>query len=423
MLENILINKETDKLKIFSYGEITPEVIMYPRTIKEISQIMNFAAKNHKKVMIHGNGSQKYLGGFPQPFDIAISLSRLNNIVEYDINNLTITVEAGLKLKELHHTVHKNNHFLPLDPPGRENSTIGGIVATNASGPRRYLYGCCPDLILGMHFILPDSSYAKTGGKTMKNVAGYDLAKLFVGSMGTLAAVVNITVRLYPLPAESKTVEIEFNELETCKKFIDKILASKLVFSSIDLLNSEAINNLKHSLVSYGLYVRFEGDRKICKYGVDRLTEMANTSDALRVGLVSKNFWQNYQRMPIFTASPENEITVKISLPISNIARAISFLEGFGSNNKIPVTIVCHAGNGVIYVSFPLEKSINSINEIRLYIAKLEGHLVIQKIPFKFKKGIDVWGESKSTSLIFQQIKNQFDPQQTLAKGRFIGGL
>lgn len=427
MPEKILISKDISNLKQFSVDGHIPEIVMFPKTAEQICQIMMLAKKENKKVIIQGYGNQKYFGGKVQPFDIVISTSRLNNIIDYDYNNFTITVASGIRLCDLQTELKKHNQFLPLDPFGREKSTIGGIVATNASGPRRFLYGTCRDLILGMRYVLPDGTYAKSGGKTMKNVAGYDLTKFFIGSMGTLGVIVHVTFKLYPLPKYNKTIEINFTELGSCNKFIDKMLASKLVFSSIDLLNNEAMKKIKRTTTNsktFSLLIRFEGDRKAIDYSVEQLTKHVKSSNASGIDLLNEEHWQQFPQSELFFSTSKNKVSIKVCLPLAKIAEGIELIDSY---DNISVTIICHAGNGIIYASFAMEiKSPEigmMINELRLKIKDLGGNLTVQAIPFQFKNEVIIWETSEPELVMMRKIKSQFDPYQIIAKGRFIGGI
>ena len=394
------------------------KTVYYPTNTTEIPQLMIDAQKENYKVLIQGEGTQTQLGGIIQSLDVTLSLKKLTKIIDYDIPNLTITVQSGIKLTVIQNELIKNNHFLPLDPIDRTNSTIGGIVATNASGPLRYCYGTCKDLILGMKFILPNGSHAKSGGKTMKDVAGYNLKSIFIGAMGTLGAITEITFRVFPIPMNSRTIEIPFDDLVLVETFLKHILNSNLHFSAIELLNTTAkqsiTNNINHSS-KYSLIIKMSGEQNFIDLNRDKLAQINPQINFQEID----NFWPNYYSLPFFSSAADNDTVLKITAPISAVASVISLIE----NSIAHAAVISHAGNGIIYVSFQFEDS----NELCSLISKLRrqinGHVTIYNIPAKLKPIIDIWDVPDENINLLKKIKNQFDPYQTIASGRFVGGI
>ena len=191
-----------------SVAGIQPQVVVEPANETEIAAVLAFANKNGLRVLVRGGGTQLDMGLPPRGGDILLSTARLNRIVEHVPGDLVVIAEAGLPLATLQEALAKTNQWLALDPDLAPEATIGGLVATNATGPRRLRYGGVRDQIIGIHVVLPDGTIAKGGGKVVKNVAGYDLPKLFTGAMGTLGVIVSATFRLYPLPVASRTMHI-----------------------------------------------------------------------------------------------------------------------------------------------------------------------------------------------------------------------
>jgi len=416
---------QSENSKQTFYGNYSPEAIFYPERVDELSAVFKAAEREERQILIQGNGTQAHLGNTIQPYQWVVSLAKLNQEIAHDIPNFTVTIQSGVKLTDLQKTLKKNNQTLPLDPPGLENATIGGIVATNASGPIRHLYGTCKDLILGMEFILPTGIRAKTGGKTMKNVAGYDLSKLFIGSMGTLGAITHVTFRIFPLAEKSATFKIEFDDLKSCINFIHSLLTLKLCFTSIELLNAEAMQHICTNEVpstKYTAVIRLEGNEKLIQCSVDTIKkETALNSSKQLIGM-EQNFWLNYNRSSVFSNEENSLIRLKISIPISNILDGIVLLNHY----LAPVSIICHTGNGIIFAAcrFDQVKYLQQIlTDMRIKLARLGGLLILEKIPAEFKKIIDVWGASEINLSIHQKIKKLFDPRNVLAHGRFVGGI
>jgi len=218
-----------------SVAGVRPQVVVEPANEEEVAAVLAFANTEGLHVLVRGGGTQLALGFPPTGGDILLSTARLNGIVEHVPHDLVVTAQAGLRLTELQATLAKSKQWLALDPTLPIEATIGGIVATNATGPRRLRYGGVRDQIIGVRVVLADGTIAKGGGKVVKNVAGYDLPKLFTGALGTLGVIVAATFRLYPLPVTSRTVQIITSTLAPLGDLAVRILGSTLVPTVIDI--------------------------------------------------------------------------------------------------------------------------------------------------------------------------------------------
>ena len=181
---------------------IAPAFVAEPGTVEEISELMKLASEGGLTAAPRGSGTKMDLGNPPRDLDLIVSTARMNEIIEHTPGDQVVRVQAGLKLQDLQEQLAGSDQMLGIDPPEtRAGATIGGVVAANSSGPRRYSYGTVRDLIIGITVVLPDGTIAKAGGKVVKNVAGYDLGKVFTGAHGTLGVVASTTWRLHPVQA------------------------------------------------------------------------------------------------------------------------------------------------------------------------------------------------------------------------------
>ena len=179
-------------------------------------------------------------GGIPQRYDVALDTTRLNRIVEHVAEDLTVVVQAGARLQDLQDHLARRGQYLPLDPPLPDRATIGGVLASNAGGPWRHAHGWPRDWLLGMKVALPDGSLVKSGGRVVKNVAGYDMSKLFVGSFGTLGVIVEAAFKVVPLPPARATAIAFFASPSTAVRAALALHARNLRVESLELLNTEA---------------------------------------------------------------------------------------------------------------------------------------------------------------------------------------
>lgn len=241
--ERLLTDKED--LICYSYDATyfcaSPDAVIIPQTREQVASILKIANEAGIPVIPRGAGTNLAGSSVPIEHGIVLSLNELNKIKEIDADNLTITVEAGVITGDIHKAVEQLGLFYPPDPSSLKISTIGGNVATNAGGPRGVKYGVTRDYVIGMEMVLADGRILKIGGKTIKNVTGYDLTKFFVGSEGTLGVITEITLRLLPLPEQKKTILAIFDSLVAGAKTVSAILAAKIIPTTLELIDQETM--------------------------------------------------------------------------------------------------------------------------------------------------------------------------------------
>src|SRR5579862_8420207 len=208
-----------------------------PETPEQLAEALHGLAADHKKILLGGNFSKNCLGGTAEPADATVSTCGLRRLLQYEPSDLTVSVEAGMPFADLERTLAENRQMIPLDPPWREQSTVGGVVAANLSGPRRRLYGTARDMIIGMTFVTLEGKLIHSGGMVVKNVAGLDMAKLMIGSFGTLAGIAVVNFKVVPVPSESRTFAMEFSSAQDAFAERDRILKSALQPAAIDIVN------------------------------------------------------------------------------------------------------------------------------------------------------------------------------------------
>jgi glycolate oxidase FAD binding subunit len=404
-----------------SSSENLPSCIVYPRTTEELKQVMACAYSNGWSVLPCGSGSKLGWGGLAKEVDLVISTERLNRVIEHAVGDLTVTVEAGVKLADLQKLLLKEGQFLPLDPAYPQQATLGGIIATADSGSWRQRYGGVRDMLLGISFVRSDGQLAKAGGRVVKNVAGYDLMKLFTGSYGTLGILTEVTFRAYPIPQASRTVVLT-GEAEAIASATQTLLASALTPTAADLLSSQLVSKLGLGQGT-GLMVRFQSVTESVKEQSSRLLEVGQKlglqgtlyQDADEVTLL--------QSLPeqIWQVSQEPVITCKIGVLPTAAVTSLAHLDtltspaGFG---------LIHAGSGLGLLRLnPEVTTPQKIMELRRYCESQRGFLTVLEAPISLKQQLDVWGYSGNALNVMRGIKQQFDPKNLLSPQRFVGGI
>ncbi len=314
-------------------------------------------------------------------------------------------------------------------------------MATNSSGPRRFIYGTARDLVIGLKTVFPNGDVVVSGGKTVKNVSGYDLGKSLIGSMGTLGILCEMTCRLLPLPEKTATLLLPFSGLKEAGSLVQKILKSQLLPASIEMLNAVTLHQIKETLPpfpkgNYLVAVGLEGVTETVDRQISEMGEMGKTEGALEVVTLFAEkhhaFWTALQDLPekLFKASP-NLLALKSNFLISKGADMLGYHETLVRDLGQDCALVCHCGNGILYSYLPVGEELPSKkNALIEFIAKLttlavkhEGNLVVESSPLMIKEKIDVWGEPRSDLRIVRRLKEEIDPAGILNPGRFVGGI
>ncbi|HEY9795747.1 MAG TPA: FAD-binding oxidoreductase, partial [Leptolyngbyaceae cyanobacterium] len=291
-----------------------PSCIVYPSISEELARVMTHAHSQHWGVLPCGSGSKLGWGGLAKDIDLVVSTQCLNRVIEHAVGDLTVTVEAGVKFADLQDLLLKSGQFLPLEPAYPQDATLGGIIATADSGSLRQRYGGVRDMLLGISFVRSDGQIAKAGGRVVKNVAGYDLMKLFTGSYGTLGILTEVTLRAYPVPEAAGTVVL-IGGGEAIASATQTLLASSLTPTAIDLLSTKLVTQLGMGQ-GLGLIVRFQSVAQSVKEQCSRLLEVGQTLNlqgTLYSDVEEASLWQSLPEQ-IWKASQQPAITCKIGV-------------------------------------------------------------------------------------------------------------
>ena len=422
-----------------------PHAVVFPRTIKEISSIMAIASDAALKVIPWGAGSQMALGAIPAQVDLVVALKHLKQVVDHEWGDMTATVQGGMRLADFQQVLGRHEQFLPLDPPFAGQATVGGLLATNASGPRRLFYGTARDLLIAIKIVHADGTVTKGGAKVVKNVSGYDMNKLYIGSLGTLGIIVEATFRVYPRIAWEKTWLAPFPALDQAQAAIAGIMDSSLVPNALELLDKDAarrVTTKAHIAWTEGPYALAASVGSVAEQAVDaqieaigRISAKAGSPEgSLLQDAAHDSFWREARDITPGKngAAPRHlRAILKGGVLISKLAEAFRVGEQVASAQGLDLSIVAEAGSGIVryYVSAEdhdshefVEKAAATVERIRSACVAQEGSLIILEGEAALKARTDVWGPVKGLKLM-QGIKARFDPRQTLNPGRFVGGI
>ncbi len=430
-----------DQLKTYAVDGKKPKAVISPGTMDEASKVVAYAYEHSLAIIPMGNGTKRGVGGIPRKMDIVLSTLRLNRMTDCDCDNLTLSAECGITLAEVQKKLSQEGrgYFLPLDPPFTEKATLGGIVATNSSGPGRLLYGAARDLIIGTKAVFPNGDVVASGGKTVKNVSGYDLCKLLIGSYGTLGLICEMTFKLLPLPETTATLLLPFATLEGAVQFNREILRSQYLPSSIEILNKSAMEKLNLSLdpsENYLVAIGLDGVVEAIERQISEMSEKAKKNGVLKAEVLRLephlSFWKSIRDFPDGTTKEDtNFILLKSNFLISKSGDVIDRYEKIAKDGGVDCGLICHSGNGILYSYVSVDRRARSKKESLLSMIKEfssvavenEGHLVVESSPLDIKKRIEVWGEPRDEYEIMRRLKEEIDPKGILNPGRFVGGI
>ncbi|MFX0537640.1 FAD-binding oxidoreductase [Ornithinimicrobium sp. Y1847] len=403
---------------------VPARVIASPRDVGEVSALLRACSAHNLAVVVRGRGSKLTWGHPPERVDVLLETTALDQLVEHSRGDLIATAGSGMPLARFQEHLADGGHQVvvddlahdtaaPTSTPATRGSTLGGAMATNVAGPRRLWTGALRDLIIGVRFVRADGTLAKAGGKVVKNVAGYDLAKLLTGSYGTLAVITEVTVRLHPLPAASAWVgtSVEPGRLD---RVLATVIGSQLVPTAVELRVRPGVPAAVVTMLSgttEGVQARATALQQV-------LTDLG--CDA-RVHDAPPPWWASLlhpgQRGGQAPPDETRPVLVRATARLSGVGALARQIERVGG------TAVGSAGVGVLHTTLPADDAAPAaVSSLRELTGSLGGSCVVLDAPPELRPRLDTWGPVPGLDLM-RRVKAEFDPGRILAPGRFVGGI
>ena len=386
---------------------IIPKFVAEPASAAEVSETVAWAAREKLSLLTRGAGTKMAWGPPVESIDVLLSTSRLNKVVAHRHGDLTATIEAGATLANVNRALGQHRQWIPLDPYSGDRATIGGLVATNDSGPRRHRYGALRDLIIGIDFARGDGRLAKGGGIVVKNVAGYDLPRLMTGAFGSLGVIVTATFKLYPLTAASRTLVVDLNNPRELGALAGKILGSHLTPTALEfqvpplrlMLRFESIESAVEEQSSKAMTLIEDG----------RLNGRVATRDE------ENELWARHAR-PVADAT-----AIKVSTLPTELPAALTLIDRLAGGANY--TAAGRAGLGVFVLHLTGDDQKKVITGLRESLPAGRGSAVLMNGSRDLRKELDVWGPIGDALPLMKAVKRQFDPGQILNRGRGPGNI
>jgi glycolate oxidase len=342
--------------------QIQPDVVVLPANTGEVSELLKVAYREGIPVVPRGMGSGLAAGSIPFSGGIALSLTRLNRILEIDYDNMMATAQAGVITADLAAAVETEGFFYPPDPASIKQSTIGGNVAANAGGPRCLKYGVTGDYVMALEVVLADGRVFRTGGKAIKNVTGYNLVQLLVGSEGTLGVVTEVTVKLLAMPEAKHTALVTFPRLTDASRAINAVLNAGILPATLELMDETAINCVEDYLhmglpreAEAILVIETDGDQADAKRDIEVVADICRQGGASEVKVAataaeSDELWQARRSVsPSLGQKRPNKLGEDITVPRSAIPEMVARLKEISKKHDLPIVIFGHAGDGNLH--------------------------------------------------------------------------
>jgi glycolate dehydrogenase FAD-binding subunit len=364
-----------------------------PTTVDQLAEVMRETAVAGRTVRVRGGGSKWSWGANGSEPGLVIETSGLNRVVEHAAGDLVVAVQAGARLDEVQAALGVAGQWLAVDPP-EVDATVGGVVATATSGPRRLRFGTPRDLLIGIIVVLADGTIARSGGKVVKNVAGYDLGKLFTGSFGTLGVIAECTFRLHPVAPGRRVVTVASDDPGSLVRELRRSPLEPTALEWADGALSVVFETVEAAAdAQAAAFVRLAGGGEV--------------GDALPAGFGARP-WQ------------PGDVGLKVTHRLSSLSAALDAVR-----RRLPACrVAAHAGSGVMHVGWSPAGAdpVDEVEGLRQEVAQHDGALVVVDAPADIKAELDVWGPVRGLE-VMRRIKSQFDPDGRMSPGRFVGGI
>jgi glycolate oxidase FAD binding subunit len=422
---------------------VTPAISVSPASAEEIAAILRLANERQLVVVPAGGMTKQQVGGIPERVDVLLHTGRMNQVAHYDPGDLTIGVGAGLRFAEMQRRLGEHKQWIPFDPADAEQATVGGLLAANSMGPMRAGFGGLRDFCIGVQFVTADGVMGKGGGRVVKNVAGYDLMKLMIGSHGSLAIITGANFKVYPKPSQTLTFVAPFISLREALNFRDMVVRSPLWPMCLEVISPRAPEYLcdpvpardpddyapsqpvVHMPNEWQIAVRVSGSDNIlarCR------RELGSAVRREIEGRDEDQFWNWVTQFEhSIVQRHRNAMVIHTHVTIQDVPTAVQALERAAPDHDFIPAMLGRASTGNLIMGFvPLSVSPPSAMQYANCASQFRGLLpsgssaMVTQCPKEAKTYFDVWGTTPTDLKLMKQVKQALDPNNILNRGRFI---
>jgi glycolate oxidase FAD binding subunit len=385
----------------YAVDGLAPKSVVRPGASDEVAGVIGYANASKLAVIPLGGRNHAVIGNLPERFDLALDVSRLNQVVEFEPADLTITCQAGITLGALREATSAAGMVVPFDPALPDGATVGGVLAGALSGPARMSLGAPRDFTIGLRVVTADGRLTRAGGKVVKNVAGYDLCKLYIGSLGTLGVIVESTFKTVPLPKTERRLAFAFADPASACALVSRAIHAGLAIRSASLMREA--NGWLLDLVLAGMPAAVERSARDLQAWIGQADPPRRMTPRKGSIPVSQG------------SSADQPLTARLSVLPSRLPALLAEALAHAGVEAHPATGLCR-------LSLP-EATAEAIAEVSAIAARFGGTCVIERCPPNLKRGIDVFGDAPPSLALMRAIKAEFDPNRVLSPGRFVGKI
>ena len=426
------------ELAAYEIGGRAPWAAVRPESAEQTGEIVKFAAAGSLAIVPCGARTKLGMGMPPRQYDLALDMTRLDRVIAYDPGDMTLSVEPGIPLRRIESALVEHRQFLPLVVPFMDHATAGGTIASGVDSPLRQFYGTARDYVLGIEFVTGDGALAKSGGRVVKNVSGYDLHKLMIGALGTLGILTKINLRTFPLPAATRAFVVAFDAAAGAIALRHAIAGSALRPLVLEVAShgaAELTGTAPSSNSAWFLIASFAGTAEIlerCSRDLHRMAEQsgAGAVEPIREERLFVASRRTCEFIPAALASSPGAAILKLSVLPANMLAILDATAKAADAGGLRWAALAR-GVGVIYIALlpparseeALARVARATTDIFAKCAALDGNATIPWCPSEWKSALPIWGPERGDLGPMRALKKVFDPHDVLAPGRFMGGI
>jgi glycolate oxidase FAD binding subunit len=440
-------NAPSARSREYAIDGMTPKFVAQPENAEQAAEAVRIAAQERFSLIATGRRTTLAIGTPPTSYDLALDMTRLTGIESYDPGDLTISVNAGMSLMDLSDVLAEKKQFLPLAVPFYENATIGGAIACGLDSPLRHFYGMPRDFLIGAEFVDGAGARAKSGGRVVKNVTGYDLHKLLVGSLGTLAVITRLNFRTYPVPPARRGFLASFSDENAVSRFSKEIGASALTPVVLEILSPECAGLLFESYAPLAQFcaaqskqewtvcVGFEGSNEVCERYARDLSGLARAGTAQNAMVIHDQ--QFAALLEILREAPvtmrdaaAQAVVLKFTALPAQLGDLVRALRSFAGSSWMKAPVLVRSGSIAYMALLPRDGDETALKQTEYFwksVGSLRGKLEFRAsllfCPPAWKAVLNVWEHVPFDLEMERRVKKAFDPNGVFARGRFVGGI
>lgn len=419
----------------YAVDGVAPGAVVRTGSAEEVAEVVRFAAAEKLAVIASGARSKLGIGMPPTRYHIAVHTTRMNRVVSYDPGDLTLSVEAGIAMHSLLDVLREKNQWLPLLVPWFDRATLGGILASNCMSPLRYMFGGPRDFLLGVEFVTGDGALCKSGARVVKSVAGYDIHKLLLGSIGTLGTITRVNFRTFPLPRAQRCFVTAYPDLRSAWELCRRIAQSPLKPALLEVLDPRAAAILADERLPAGQWCVVAaaiGHEPVVERHARDLAQLAQQTKAsgfegLDDAAKQRLLGRVREFLRLVGEQHSDAAVLRTSVLPTSVLDTCQKLAAVAKHNGLECATLLRAGSTVYTVMWPAdaEGSARLAAALQSVMNSAGGmeQTIIEQCPAAMKQAVNVWGPVREDFPLMKRVKQVFDPHGILSPGRFVGGL